>query len=107
MRNIMEDILSTDLALNASLVNFTDMPLNFSDDYNRNLSTNNAKVEERGYILAPVVSAVAIFIFVAVINSLIIYVIARYQKLRTASYTLMANISVFDIFHPAFGEYTC
>ena len=106
----MEEILSMDLALNTTLMNITDMPWNLSDDYNSYLSTNidlQPKVEERGFILAPVVTAVAIFIFVTVINSLIIYVIARYQKLRTASYTLMASISVFDIFcHSAFGEYT-
>ena len=106
----MEDILSTDLASNATLMNSTDIPLNFSEDYNSNLSKNNdlqPKVEKRGFILAPVVTAVAICIFVTVINSLIIYVIARYQKLRTASYTLRASISVFDNFHSAFGEYTC
>ena len=77
-------------------------------------STNvyNASIEaqpdfdqiENGFGIVPIISAFVVFVFVTVINSLIIYVISRYKKLRTPSYTLMASISVFDILHAGVGK---
>ena len=59
---------------------------------------------ENGFGIVPIISAFVVFLFVTIINSLIIYVISRYKKLRTPSYTLMASISVFDILHAGVGK---
>ena len=80
-----------------------------ADVYNASFTTQSGHERqeelESGFNIVPILTAFVIFLFVTVINSLIIYVISRYKKLRTPSYTLMASISVCDILHAGFGKY--
>ena len=79
-----------------------------ADVYNASLTTLSGlelgeELESR-FNIVPILTAFVIFLFVTFINSLIIYVISRYKKLRTPSYTLMASIGVCDILHAGFGK---
>ena len=91
---------------------FTEINLenaDLTDVYNASLTTLSGlelgEELENGFNIVPILTAFVIFLFVMVINSLIIYVISRYKKLRTPSYTLMASIGVCDILHAGFGKF--
>ena len=114
--NDREDFDNASVVLSTSIFedfigDFDDMPLASSkpnQQYNSSLATNKdhglGLESESEFRWVPIISAFAISIFVTIIDSLIIYVIVRYKKLRTASYTLMASISIFDMLHSAIGK---